>query len=169
MKWVWIVLGTLAGLIAIVAVVGAMLPLGHVASRRARYRQSPEAIWAAIDGPQDWRPGFGHYELLPEREGRRVWREEIGHDQITFERVSADPPRRLETRIAQTGLPFGGGWVYEIAAVESGCEVHITECGEVYNVFFRFISRFIMGHSRSLEQSLTALGKKFGEDVRIEE
>jgi hypothetical protein len=169
MKWIWIVLGTLAGLVAIMALVGAMLPVGHVASRRARYRQTPEAIWAAIDGPQDWRPEFGHYELLPERDGRRVWREDIGRDRITFERVAADPPRRLETRIAQTGLPFGGGWVYEIAPGEGGCEVRITERGEVYNVFFRFISRFIMGHASSIEQSLGALGKKFGEDVRIEE
>ena len=169
MKWIWIVLGTLAGLIAIVAVVGAMLPVGHVASRRARYRQSPDTIWAAIDGPQDWRPGFGHYELLPEREGRRVWREDIGGDRITFERISADAPWRLETRIAQTGHPFGGTWIYEIEPGEGGCVVRVTERGEVYNVFFRFISRFIMGHATSLEPSLRALGKKFGEEARIEE
>jgi hypothetical protein len=169
MKWLWAVPGVIAGLVTLMAIAGAMLPMKHVASRRARYRQPPEVLWAAIDGPQDWRPGFGHYELLPERDGHRVWREDIGRDRITFERVAADPPRRLETRIAQSGLPFGGTWIYEIEPSEGGCEVRVTERGEVYNVLFRFISRFILGHARSLEDSLFALGKRFGEKARIEE
>jgi hypothetical protein len=170
MKWIWIVLGVIAALVVVIAVVGATLPVKHVASRRARFKQSPETIWAAIEGPQDWRPGFGKYELLPERDGRRVWREDIGQGKpVTFELVAADPSRRLETRIASTDLPFGGGWVYELRPIDGGTELKITENGEVYNVIFRFVSRFIMGHATSIEQSLRALGKKFGEEVRVEE
>src|SRR5258708_39302941 len=114
MKWIWIVLGVIAALVPVGACVGAMLPVKHVASRRARYRQPPETIWAALDGPQGWRPGFGKYELLPEREGRRVWREDIGQGKpVTFELDVSDPPRRLETRIASTGLQCCDCWGYE--------------------------------------------------------
>src|SRR5436190_23554447 len=78
MKWLWIILGTLAALVALVAIIGAVLPVKHVATKRARFGQPAEALWAAIDGPQDWRPGFGRYEALPERNGHKVWREDIG-------------------------------------------------------------------------------------------
>jgi hypothetical protein len=149
MKWVWIILGSLVALIAIVAASGAMLPVKHVASRRARFKQPPERIWTAIDGPQDWRPGKD--------------------DGVVYERVSAEPPRRLEMRIANTGLPYGGAWVYEIAPAADGCDLRITENGEVYNPIFRFVSRLVMGHATTIEQTLRALGKKFGEEIRIEE
>ncbi len=169
MKWIWITLSVIAALIVIVVAVGAVLPVKHVATRRARFKRPPEAVWAAIDGPQDWRPGAANYELLPERDGRRVWREDIGQGQsVTFERVSAEPNRRLETRIVSTGIPFGGAWLYELSPTASGTELRITENGEVYNVIFRFVSRFIMGHATSIEQSLRALGKRFGENVVIE-
>jgi hypothetical protein len=170
MKWVWIVLLCLIGVVAVVVMVGTMLPVKHVASRRARYHQHPELVWAAIDGRQDWRPGFGSYEALPPRDGHHVWREVDIHGQaITYERVEADPPRRLVTRIADTNLPFGGGWTYEIEPLPDGAAVRITERGEVYNPIFRFVSRFVIGHTRTIEDSLRGLGRKFGEDVRIEE
>ena len=43
----------------------------------------------------------------------------------------------------------------------------ITEDGEVYNPVFRFMSRFIIGHAATLDQYLTALGKRLGVDVNI--
>jgi Polyketide cyclase / dehydrase and lipid transport len=155
MKWIWIVLGILAVAIALIAIIGAMLPVKHKASRRARYRQSPEAVWAAIS---------------PDRDGRKMWRESIGgNDPITFELIEANPPRRMVTRIADTNLPFGGAWTYEIEPLPDGSSLRVTEDGEVYNPIFRFVSRFIMGHTKSIDDRLRGLAKKFGEDVRIEE
>jgi hypothetical protein len=169
MKWLWIILGTLAALVALVAIIGAMLPVKHVATKRARFNQPPEALWAAIDGPQDWRPGFGKYEVLPERNGHKVWREDLGQGEpVMFERIAADPPRRLETKIISTGIPFGGAWVYELNPTPAGTDLRITENGEVYNIIFRFVSRFVMGHTSTIETTLRALGKKFGEQVTIE-
>jgi hypothetical protein len=155
MKWIWIVLGILAAAIALIAIIGAMLPVKHKASRHARYRQSPEAVWAAIS---------------PELDGRKMWRESIGgNEPITFELIEANPPRRMVTRIADTSLPFGGAWTYEIEALSDGSALRIIEDGEVYNPIFRFVSRFIIGHTKSIDDRLRVLAKKFGEDVRIEE
>ena len=156
--------------VAAVVGIGAMLPKAHVATRRARYKQPAEAIWAAITGAQDWRSDISGYEVLAERDGHRVWRERDKHGQgILFEEVKAEPPHHLEVRIADPSLPFGGGWTYEITQVDGGSYLRVTENGEVYNPIFRFVSRFVMGHAATLEQYLTALGKKFGEQVTLEE
>jgi len=37
MKWVWILGGTLTFLVAVIALIGAMLPQSHTATRRARF------------------------------------------------------------------------------------------------------------------------------------
>jgi hypothetical protein len=68
-------------------------------------------------------------------------------------------------RIASDDLPFGGTWTYEIAAADGGATLRITEDGLVKNAFFRFMSRFIFGHTATMEQYLKDLGKKFGEEV----
>src|SRR5437868_2980494 len=48
MKWVlWIGAGIVL-VIGLAAAVGAMLPKGHSATRRARYRVAPEALYAVI-------------------------------------------------------------------------------------------------------------------------
>jgi hypothetical protein len=45
----------------------------------------------------------------------------------------------------------------------------ITEKGEVINPVFRFLSRYVIGHARSIDNFLKALGKKFGEEIVLEQ
>ena len=49
-----------------------------------------------------------------------------------------------------------------------GCAVTITESCEVYNPIFRFMSRFVFGHSATIKRYLRDLGKKFGEQITVE-
>jgi hypothetical protein len=78
------------------------------------------------------------------------------------------PPRALVTRIADPKLPFGGTWTYEISSPpDGGSQLRITEDGEIYNPIFRFVSRFVLGYSRTQEEYLQALGAKFGQSVTI--
>jgi hypothetical protein len=170
MKWAIIAVAAVAAVVVLVIVIGWLLPQNHVAVRRARYKQRPEAIWETISGPPSWRPDVKSYEMLPLADGRVQWREVDRHgDSILFERVEASPPQRLVTRIADPKLPFGGTWTYEIVPSEDGCMLTITERGEVYNPVFRFMSRFIFGHTATLEKYLLALGKNHGEEVVVEE
>lgn len=148
MKWLWIVLGSLAGLSALIALIGAMLPVNHVASRRARFRETPEQIWPSLS------PG--------------VSQSRFRQDDVDYDVVEAVPNRRLVTRIADKNLPYGGSWIYEIEPEAAGSAVRITERGEVYNPIFRFVSRFVMGQTATIDNSLRTLGKRFGEDVHIE-
>lgn len=169
MKPVLIVVGCLVAVVALVAVIGALLPKDHVAARRVRLRAAPGEVWKAltdIDAFPTWRADVERVERLPSADGRTAWREVGKHGAIAFEMVEATPPTRLVGRIADPTLPFGGTWTYAIAPAEGGGSVvTITENGEVRNVIFRFMSRFVFGHSATLEAYLRALGKKFGEDV----
>jgi hypothetical protein len=46
--------------------------------------------------------------------------------------------------------------------------LRITENGEIRNIFFRFVSRFLMGYTKTMEDYLNALGQKFGEKIAVE-
>jgi hypothetical protein len=170
MKWILIAAGALVLLAGLAALVGSMLPQRHHATRRARYRVSPEALYAVLAGPPDWRTGVKSFGILPEQDGRKRWWEEDSHHQkVTYELVEDKPPARMVTRIADRSLPFGGAWTFEIASVAGGgSDLRIHEDGEVYNVIFRFMARFIFGYTASIEGYLRDLGTKFGESVFIE-
>jgi hypothetical protein len=165
MKWLWLPGGVLILLIPMAAA-GAMLPVRHRATRRARFRQSPQALYTILAGPPDWRSDVIGYGSLPDRDGRKQWWEQDGHGRkIRFELVEASPPARLAVRIADPDLPFGGTWTFEISPAPEGADLRITEDGEVRNVFFRFLSRFVIGHTRSIETFFRDLGARTGDRV----
>ena len=167
MKWLRLATAAIIGLVLIVVLIGLMLPRAHRATRVARFAQPPAAIFAAITGPQDWR-GVDKFDLPPDG-GPRRWREQSGRRSITFEEAASDPPRLYRSRIADKNLPFSGTWTWEITPTENGCTCRITEDGEVSNPIFRFVSRFVIGQTRTIDAYLNALGKKFGQPVKIEE
>ncbi|PYP70520.1 MAG: hypothetical protein DMD41_14750, partial [Gemmatimonadetes bacterium] len=85
-----------------------------------------------------------------------------------LETIAAVPPRRLVRRIADPKLPFGGTWTWEITAAPGGSTLTITEDGEIYNPIFRFVARFILGYTGTMESYLKALAARLGEQVVIE-
>lgn len=179
MKWVLIILGVLAALIALMWLIGSRLPQGHIATRIARYQQPPQKIWQAItdvDAMPTWRADLKSLKRLPDKTGLPAWVETSGMGEIPIEVTESTPPRRLVTRIADPSLrvaskiadpklPFEGTWTYEIEPAEGGCTLRITERGEIYPAMFRFMARFFFGYTSTMEQYLKSLGKKFGETV----
>jgi hypothetical protein len=169
MEWILLILAALVVLVALAALTGAMLPMQHHGTRKAHYRVSPEALYAVLAGPPDWRTGVKSFSTLPDDNGRKRWWEQDSHGQkVTFEVMEDTPPRRLAVRIADGGLPFGGTWTFDIARVDGGSELRISEDGEIYNVIFRFMARFIFGYYGSIETYLRDLGAKFSQPITIE-
>lgn len=161
----------LVGVAGVVLGVGWLLPVRHHCARSAVFRQPPQAIWALISDPAGypaWRRDVKRVELLPTPEGRLRWREEGGERPLTFEVQHSEPMRRLVTRIVDQGLPFGGGWTFDLVPEGAGCRLTIREDGEIYNPFFRFMARFVFGYHRTLESYLKAMGARLGESVRTE-
>jgi hypothetical protein len=168
MRWLLFIAMAIVALVLVVVLIGLMLPKSHRATRVAKFKQPPEAIFAAISGLQDWR-GVATTELAVSAGAARRWREQSGRHAITFEEVACDPPRLYRSRIADANLPFSGTWTWEISPTDGGgCACRITEEGEVRNPVFRFVSQLILGHSRTIEGYLHALGRRFDEPVTIE-
>ena len=84
---------------------------------------------------------------------------------VTYEVVEDIPGEKLVTRIVDRDLGYSGSWRYEFSPAGSGTRIRITEDGEVSNILFRFLSRFVFGHTINLDGYLLALGAKFGEKI----
>ena len=171
MIWVLLPIGVIVGISIIVMAVGSNLPKKHSVSRMAQFNRSQGVIWQVITDfveQVSWRPDLRSVERLPTRNGREVWRETDKRGQaLTLETVESEPPRRLVRRITDRTLAFGGSWTIELGEYGEVTSLTITEDGEVYNPFFRFVSRFIIGQTATIDEYLKALGGKFGIDVTI--
>ena len=164
MKWLVIVVATIALLVALTALVGSRLPRSHRASREQVLAASPEAVWTAVTDVQafpSWRTDVRTVQRLPDRAGRPVWIEEGGSGKMTLAVERWEPPRILVVRIADPDLPFGGTWTYEITPAAEGSRLKITEDGEVYNPLFRFMARFVFGYEGTIGSYMSALEKRF--------
>jgi uncharacterized protein YndB with AHSA1/START domain len=171
MIWIGWSLIALGAAVAGVIGAGAALPRDHAVRRRMRLSQPAAAVWHRItdyEGATAWRSGLKRVERLPDHHGNEVWRE-TSSDAIDLETTLVEPPHRLVRRIAGNRRDFGGQWEYEIVGDGAGTLVTITERGEVYNPLFRFVSRFILGHTRTVDAYLRDLGSSFGEAATIED
>jgi len=169
MKCLLIIGGIILLLAVLVIAIASRIPQSHVASRSAGISAPPDQVWQVItdvDQFSSWRPGVVRVEQLPAHNGLPSWREFDSHGRsIPYEVDEWNPPSRLIARIADPKLPFGGTWTYEIQPSGAGSIVRITEHGEIYNLLFRFVSRFFMGYTSTMDSYLKALGSKFGETV----
>jgi len=159
MKFFVIVVGVLVLAMLAVVAAGALLPKSHTVSRSAVIRATPEQVFALISGPQNWRTDLKEYSFFDE--GSRHMQREIDRrgQTIIYEIVESRPPILRKTVIADKSLPFAGSWTWNLQPQRDGCRVTITEDAEVYNPIFRFVSRFILGHARTMENYLAMLAE----------
>lgn len=169
MRWLAYVAAALAALVLLVVAVGAMLPRSHVAAVAARIAAPPAEVWRVITDPAaypSWRADVRRVELLAPTAAGPAWREHGGDGAIAFAVDAAEPPTRLVTRITDPDLPFGGTWEWRVAPDGAGASrVTIVERGTVHNPVFRFVSRFVLGHTATMTTQLGALGRRFGAEA----
>jgi hypothetical protein len=122
-------------IVGVTAAIGAAQPVAHTVSRSETFALSPDELWdlslATFERTND-----GSYAV-----------------------VEQDRPRRLVTAIVEKKRPFGGSWTYEFVPAGRGTTLTIVERGEVYNVLFRFVSRYVIGHTRTLNACFADLRK----------
>src|SRR5262249_52863208 len=92
MKWVLLLVAGLVALAAVVAIIGALLPRNHTASRTLRLSRAPEDIWPVVT---------------------RL----ANASSVPVDVVESHPPHRLVTRVKETQKNFGGTWTIEITPV----------------------------------------------------
>ncbi len=84
---------------------------------------------------------------------------------MNYELVADVPAQRMVTRIRDTDLGYSGQWTYSFTPENGGTRVTIREDGEVSNVLFRFMSRYVFGQTSTIDGYLTSLAKHFGEEA----
>ena len=140
MKWILWTIAALMGVVGVVALIGYFLPIGHEASRSAEFNKPPHAVFALFADVTNYRSWWDGAEVKSE----------------VVERV---PPARIVTKIVGE-TQFGGTWTIDITPVPAGSRVTIPERGEIYNVVFRTLSRFVFGYTSTMESCLAAAQKK---------
>ena len=136
---IWIVVSLIA-VVGAIAVIGFFLPVGHEASRSADFNKPPEQVFALLANPatyQQWWDGAT----------------------VRSEVVESVPPSKIVTRVVGE-TQFGGTWTIQIDPTPSGSRVTITERGEIYNVVFRALAKFVFGYASTMESCLEAARKK---------
>jgi uncharacterized protein YndB with AHSA1/START domain len=169
LKVIVAILLALGAIVAVIALLGARLPLGHVASRSVVIGVPADVVFKTItdfSSAPSWRKNLKSVTVdTDSTTGRQRVTEESSTGAMTMEVEQLIPPTRLVMRIVGEDLPYGGAWAYALEPQGNATLVTISEHGEVYNPVFRFIAKYIMGHTGTMDTYLTDLGRKFGTEV----
>jgi len=166
---IFIVVGIVGGVLVIfgvMALIGSMLPKAHVASRSILLHRTPQEVYAVVrdfSSAPSWRADVKRIEV----ETPSYFREEGKHGTVNYELVEDVPAQRMVTRIRDTDLGYSGQWTYSFTPENGGTRVTIREDGDVSNVLFRFMSRYIFGQTSTIDSYLTSLARRFGEEPTL--
>ena len=161
MKAILVILGVLAALVLVMAIVGWFLPADHVATRTCTFAFPREVVWKVIRDVEyaaNWRADVKRVELVPDVGGKPGYREHGAHRAVLYAIDEDVAPSRLVTRIADPNLPYSGAWTLELVESGGGCELTITERGRVTNPIFRFLSNTVFSTTSTMERYLDDLG-----------
>lgn len=160
--WAIIILVVGGGLVAIVGLIGAIMPAEDVAVAQIFVPHPPESVWLVITNygqMSSWNPQYVQSELLPPAtNGHPRWRAVLGQGYtVTFEQTEADPPKRLVNTIVDQSLPFGGTITFSLTPIDQGTALTLTSRGEIHNPFIRFLAFFVFKHKPLVERAVASL------------
>lgn len=150
---------------ALVFTAGTLLPEKHSISRSIELSQQPQEVWDVMidyNTMVEWNPNTESVAKLKDSdEGNDVWRfeDKRGHFMV-LEDVIKNEPEMLVSKITETDYPFGGEWVFEIEATETGSTLTITENGSISNPLLRVLFRYVLGYDKGIEMYEEALQEK---------
>jgi len=160
LTFILILVVALVLLVGVAALIGATLPREHSASKSVLLHRPRSEVYAIVrdfESAPSWRTDIQRVEMLTMPNGKVGFREVGDHDAVTYE-VSEDiPGERLVTTITNTDLGYSGSWTYLLTDEAGGTRLTITENGEVSNVIFRFMSRYVFGHTATIDSYLASL------------
>jgi hypothetical protein len=171
LKVVIAILVAIVAAVGVAALIGSRLPVGHVASRSVVINAPIDVIFHTMTdfmaGPT-WREGLKSVVMTTDSaSGDQRIVEDSKTGKLTMEIEQMVAPTRFVMRIVDEGLPYGGAWAHSLEAQGDSTKVTITEHGEVYNPVFRFIAKYLMGHTGTMDAYLRDLGRKFGTQVTL--
>lgn len=168
LKIIIAIVASILVMIGVVWVAGSRLPVSHVASRSAVIGAPVDTVFMTMTdfvASPTWRSGVKSVTVGRDSTEHLQIVEVSSQGTMTMVMVEHIPPTRFVTRITGKSLPYGGAWAHALQPQGNSTRVTITEHGEVYDPIFRFIGRYIIGHTGTMDAYLTDLGRKFGTTV----
>jgi hypothetical protein len=147
---------SLLALGGVIYLIGYFLPVNHVSTVKRTLPVRSAELWSVLVNFQDYKVWRSDLKSVTPISNNR-WKEESRHGDITYQHELVEQYKRFVSKIVSEDLPFGGQWTYELKETPDGTELTITEHGEVYNPFFRFMSKYLFGHDATLRQYMDDL------------
>jgi len=166
LRWLLYGLVGIVVLVLVITVVGLLLPKGHHVSRTATFKAPPSDVYGAITNFAKysvWRRDVKRVEMIADDGHGMRFRELGDHGGLTFRIEVREPHTRVVTRIDDAKAAFGGSWTYDLKPNGTGTDLTITEDGEVYNPIFRFMSKFFISNTKTIENYQEDLKRHMGE------
>jgi hypothetical protein len=164
MRSILVIGGVVVGVIVVlVPLIGSQLPSHHTVSRSIVVPRKPAEVYAVVrdfSSAPSWRSDVQKTELTTLPDGKVGFREVGSQGTVNYELSEDVPSQRMVTRITDTDLGYSGSWTYTFAPEQDWTRVTITENGEVSNIVFRFMSRYIFGHTSTIDSYLASLAKR---------
>jgi uncharacterized protein YndB with AHSA1/START domain len=169
----WIVISVMIGTAVLIGLgmyaVGAKLPVGHVASVVKTVNAPTSKVWAAltdIEAMPVWRKELKSIQRTEGKDGLPRWVEKSSFGDIPLQVEEMAENEKLVARIDDKSLEFGGKWTWSLKPSGNQTEVTITEDGEVYSPMFRFMSKYVFGHSKTLQTYADQLAAHFQTEAK---
>ncbi len=130
MIYLWIILGTVAGMIVVPIIIGLLLPERYVGQLKVIYAKPPDDVWAALADFEE-HPMTGKrmksIEKLPDENGMKTWVEDMGRgEKITVKTVLSEQPTRIVREMSAASMPMSSRWEYALEPVDTGCQVTLS-------------------------------------------
>ena len=168
--WIYLAIAIVVAFVLVPQLGGMLLSEHHIISSRILLNESPENVWRAISdlaSTPDWYANIVSEERLADRNGHQVWKEQYRNGQeLVLETVESCPPHRLMRAAIEGNVRES--WEFELQPTKNGSELRVTESGDIPNPFKRFVSKYLMGHFRAIDNYERALALRFDEPVHIE-
>lgn len=179
MTFLWIALWAVIGFVVVVAILGAWLhcvgkslPVDHSYTCRVTLAQPVEKVSEVIADVANWPswdPGVQRVEGATDAVGVFRGKMFMGRNVMGVESHRVAPPTKHEIRVEDLRMKvFSGVWRYELTPMSSGCTVSLTEDGRIHAALPRAMVRRCANPRMYLMRHLKLLGKRFGEEARIE-
>jgi len=152
-----IILGVVLVITVAIFLIGYFLPVKHTATVTGTINSPIDTVWRKIitfAEYKSWRKDLKDIEIVSANE----WIETDSRNQkIPFLISVLEENRKAKVEITGKDLPFGGHWIIELRENGNATDVTITENGEVYNILFRVMSKFVFGHDTTIREYLKNL------------
>jgi polyketide cyclase/dehydrase/lipid transport protein len=170
-RWTGAIFFALVFVFLVLTGIGTSLPIEHHATCSTAVDAPAKALFDQVSDDATsvrWRPDIASAVLVTGNGPTAVWRETDAHGNALTYRTTAYVEGHTLTRTIDyvPGMAFAGKWTFEFVALPViGTEptyrtqLTITEDGMIYNPFFRFLARYLVGYAQSMQSYLADAGR----------